>query len=162
MGSPVSRTYIPNAAEQAAYLKLIEPLLSIKAPLLPDFTREQFDRCWNWLAAAIERSGPTHSKADVWAEIATGNAQLWPLPNGALVTQTRVWPTGFKEVSAWLAGGDLAEIADVAPMIERWAFEDEDADRVLIVARPGWLRALTGWKQQSLMIVKDRHGQPNS
>ena len=54
--------------------------------------RSEFERCWPWLAAALERAGNTHGKEDVWQLIESGNAQLFPLPHGAFVTVQRSYP----------------------------------------------------------------------
>ena len=114
----------------------------------------EFERCWAWLAAAVERYGPTHHKEHVWDEIESGKAQLWPLPNGAMVTTIRQFPTGFTELVGWLAGGDLTEIRAGIPAIEDWAIR-AGCHRAVIHGRRGWVRSLTGYEPVVSTIKKD-------
>jgi hypothetical protein len=118
-------------------------------------SREVFDRCWPYLEPAVAAYGPTHSKDDVWQRIESGEAQLWPLPHAAMVTELKRWPTGFKEAVAWLAGGSLVEIREFTPALEAWA-KAEGCDRAAVCAgRLGWSRALTGYRQSGAFLTKE-------
>lgn len=116
--------------------------------------RNQFERCWPWLCASIEHYGHTHEKEDLWAILEEGRASLYPLPHGAIVASIEVHPTGLKECYGWLAGGDLHEIARAEPLIAR-AMKEMGCQRVALRARPGWVRALEGYKNYGSLLVKD-------
>lgn len=122
-----------------------------------DWQRREFDRCWHWLAAAVDRYGPTHRKEHVWAEIESGKAQLWPTAKSAMVTIVESYPTGFREVKGWLAGGDLDEIKSTIPVIEAWA-EKAGCDRAVILGRKGWARAFDYEPTMSVMVKELYHG----
>ena len=67
--------------------------------------REDFDRAWPWLKAAIIHD--THRKRHVWEAIERGEVQLWTNETAALVSEISVYPTGLKALNFWLAGGGL-------------------------------------------------------
>lgn len=118
------------------------------------FLEREFNRCWPWLAAAVERYGPTHRREHVWAEIESGRAQLWPSPHAAMVTVVKEHPTGFSEVLGWLAGGDLSEIKPLIPTIEKWA-KQAGCHRAVIMGRKGWSRAFDGYEPSLAVMVKE-------
>lgn len=117
----------------------------------------EFSRCWPWLAAAVDRYGPTHRREHVWAEIESGRAQLWPTANAAMVTIVENYPTGFREVKGWLAGGELSEIQKTIPVIEEWA-KRAGCDRAVILGRKGWARAFDYEPTMSVMVKELYHG----
>lgn len=82
----------------------------------------------------------------------SGNAQLWPLAHGVIVTATEIYPRK-KILRAWLAGGDLEEILASEPPLRRWAGQN-GFDIVGIVARRGWLRKLDGYSEVSAVIYR--------
>lgn len=114
----------------------------------------EFERCWPFLERALKRGLPTHSKEDVWAEIADGTAQLWPLPNAAIVTRIVTYPTGLKIGVGWLAGGDLKEIQQAEPEIAQW-LKGQGCSHFVLQARTGWERALNGYRRKSVNLIKD-------
>lgn len=114
----------------------------------------EFERCWPWLAAALEHAGGTHRKEDLWRCIETGSAQLHPLTHGAVVTTIQVHPSGLKDANWWLAGGDLEELLKVQPLLEFW-LQSEGCKRVTLTGRKGWLKALPGYKHTGVIMVKD-------
>lgn len=118
------------------------------------FYSEQFERCWPWLAKAIDAYGETHTKNAVWSMIADGSAQLWPLPNAAMVTQVDHYDTGMKEIRGWLSGGDLTEIQAFVPTIEEYG-RSIGCNRATITGRRGWLRAFNGYKEAAVLMVKE-------
>ena len=101
--------------------------------------REEFERVWPWLAAALEHGGGTHGKEDLWKTIETCSAQLHPLRNGAIVTTIQTHPSGLKDANAWLAGGNLNEIIEVIPLLGNLAakrgLQARDTDRAQGVAQ---------------------------
>jgi hypothetical protein len=121
--------------------------------------RIEFERCWPWLAASIYRYGNTHSKADVWSRIATG-AHFWPLPHGAIVGVRQAHPSGMRQLNFWLAGGDLQEIAEMEPSLCAWA-SNRGCHRVVIpCGRRGWLKALDGYEESGIRLVKELTNAP--
>lgn len=116
--------------------------------------REEFDRVWPMLKPSVQRYGDTQRKRHVWQAIESGHAQLWPLPNAALVTQIDIYPTGLKECRAWLAGGELDEIVAITPEIEAWA-RKRGCTRAVIFGRRGWGKALTGYREMAVTYAKD-------
>lgn len=123
-------------------------------PELQAFAANQLERCWPWIAAAIQRYGPTHSKEHIWRALVEGRAQLWPMKHAAMVTTINTWPTGYKEAQAWLAGGELQNILEWTPIIEKWA-KDEGCARAIVSGRRGWLKALDGYRDVITVMAKD-------
>lgn len=114
-----------------------------------------FDRVWPWLAKAVAEYGPTHRKWHVWKVIEAEDAQLWTSEKAAIVTSIQIWPNGFKELTHWLAAGDLDEALELNPIVEAWAAE-KGCDRIVLPSgRKGWLRVLPGYRAIAATIVKD-------
>lgn len=116
--------------------------------------RNDYERCWPWLAAALEHGGNTHGKEDLWHAIESGGAQLHPLRNGAIVTTIQTHPSGMKDANGWLAGGNLDEILTVIPLLEEW-LRSEGCARVTLTGRKGWMRRLPSYRNTGLILVKD-------
>ncbi len=116
--------------------------------------RAEFERCWPWLAAAIEKGGSTHSKEQIWSLIEAGGAQFHPLPHGAIVTCILNHPTGIKELNYWLAGGELNELIKGEALITELA-RSIGCHRVSISGRPGWKRKFRDYREASVILVKE-------
>jgi hypothetical protein len=114
----------------------------------------EFERCWPWLAAAMEQGGHTHSKEHIRGLIEAGDAQLHPLPHGAIVTCVLNHPTGLKELNYWLAGGELNELLKAEGLITEWA-KSIGCDRVSISGRHGWRKIFPGYRATSTILVKE-------
>jgi hypothetical protein len=115
----------------------------------------EFERCWPWLEQAIELYGHTHTKAHILSQVLRGQAHFWPGDNAAIVTNILRAPTGLTSVNGWLAGGELGEIAEMAPKIEAWAKGNIGCHRAIVFGRRGWLRALDGYREGGMRMVKD-------
>jgi hypothetical protein len=113
-----------------------------------------FQRCSPWLQGALDRSHGTHELKHVWEALAKGSAQLWPLPNSAVVTAIEHYPTGITALRYWLAGGDLNEILGSEQLIESWA-KERGCTRVVINGRRGWLKALKGYHELHTAVAKE-------
>lgn len=100
------------------------------------------------------RYGQTHTKDQIAEMCREGRAQLWPMPNAAMLTSIEVYPTGLKELRGWLAGGDLSEIKEWVPVVQAWA-QEHGCKRVLITGRRGWLRAFDGYYDAGTILAKD-------
>ena len=114
----------------------------------------EFERCWPWLCGAIERYGHTHDKEHIWSALQQNKAWLHPLPHAAILTSIEDHPTGLKECYGWLAGGDLREIVAAEPYIA-FLHKQAGCHRVALRARPGWQRALNGYRIYGSILVKD-------
>lgn len=121
--------------------------------------QEAFDDAWPWLASALSAYGPTHDKVHVIEALESGKAQFWYHPEAAVITEIKVWPTGFREVVGWLAGGSLAGILTLIPQIETWA-RSIGCERAIINGRYGWKRRLPpGYVVHGSTFAKDlAHG----
>lgn len=114
-----------------------------------------FERCWPWLAAALERQPiKTHEKEHVWQALETGKAQIWPTKNSVCLTEIVKHPTGLTVMHGWLAGGDMDEIKKTVKAIEAHAAKI-GCGACSISGRKGWLRAFEGYQDAGTMMVKE-------
>lgn len=120
----------------------------------PEELKASFERVWPWLEVALRDFGDTHTKEQIWEEIATERAQLWTTENAAILTSIEKWPKGVTELLWWLAGGDLEEILSIQPFIEQWAI-GKGVDRFVITGRKGWERKLPDYRLASCNYVKE-------
>ena len=122
----------------------------------PAVTEAERQRCSGWLEAALAHAGGGHTLEDVWAMVDAGEAQAWPGDHAAMVTLIEDEPRA-RRLLIWLAGGDLEElVGDLRPRAEAWA-RMNGCQRVLIVGRPGWERALApmGYAPLARIIAKE-------
>jgi hypothetical protein len=112
----------------------------------------QLERCRHWLEPALEDG--FYSWDDVVASLHQGRAMLWPGSNSAIVTEDQTYPTG-RVMQVWLAGGDMAEILQMAPGIEAMA-RLRGCVAVLVEGRDGWTKTLEplGYKPWSVTLHK--------
>jgi hypothetical protein len=96
----------------------------------------------------------THSKEHLWNMIEKGQAQLHPLPHAVLVTTMTIHPTGIKEGTVWLGGGDLQEIKKLLPMTEVW-LKQEGCTFVTIRGRRGWARVFRDYREDGIILLKE-------
>lgn len=102
---------------------------------------DEWERCRDWLQAAVERDGGHYDLDDVLKEVAHGNAHFWPGRNCAGVTQFWMFPKA-KALNYWLAGGDLKELVEeMLPCIENWA-RLQGCNKIIVSGREGWGRVL--------------------
>lgn len=91
--------------------------------------------------------------ADVLEAIKSGEFQFWSSENSCVVTTIDIFPR-LKQLTVILGAGDLKEIDDtIRPVIEEWA-RHIDCDTMLIMGRPGWQRALDGYKRTAVVLEK--------
>lgn len=128
---------------------------AVNGPLTGERARLELERVWPLLEAAILAYAQTHDFGHVWSSVETGDRQLWTAPNAALVSEILVWPTGLREASGWLAGGDLDELLSMQPAFEAWA-RSKRCKRVGIqLGRDGWERKLAGYRKTGIRMAKD-------
>jgi len=127
----------------------------ILGPLDGESSHAELERVWPLLERAILAYAPTHNLEHVRAKLDTGHSQLWTTPNSALVSEILIWPTGMREASGWLAGGDLDELLTMQPRFEAWA-RSKHCKRVGIqLGREGWERKLDGYRKTGIRMAKD-------
>lgn len=115
----------------------------------------ELERCRPWIEAALEYSGGTHEFADIKAGIATGHMQLWPAPDGCLVTEIEVYPQR-KVLNVFLGGGNLRQLIDMHDAVAAWGVS-QGCTAATIKGRPGWERVYRtrGWKPLHTTLVKE-------
>lgn len=101
-------------------------------------SRDRIERARKFLEPALEYAGGTHTYADVVRDLDTGKAQLWDTDRAALVTEILRFPQA-KACHVFLAGGDLAEIERIRPILEAWA-KQQGCTRMSLAGRPGWTK----------------------
>jgi len=114
----------------------------------------EFERVWPWLEKAVRRFGNTHTKEHLLMRVLFSRAQLWTEKNAALITSIERYDNGYLEVRGWLGGGSIGGLRVIEKRVELWA-KSIGAQRLTILGRRGWLRALTGWRELAVMIAKD-------
>jgi hypothetical protein len=93
------------------------------------------------------------SYQDVITGINKGEYQFWAAENSCVVTTIDVFPQ-MKQLTIILGAGDLAEIdTKIRPLIEDWAREIK-CDALIIFGRPGWQRALEGYRRTAVVLEK--------
>jgi hypothetical protein len=93
------------------------------------------------------------SYQDVITGINKGEYQFWAAENSCVVTTIDVFPQ-MKQLTIILGAGDLAEIdTKIRPVIEDWAREIK-CDALIIFGRPGWQRALEGYRRTAVVLEK--------
>ena len=105
--------------------------------------RREFDRCWDWLWAALCEFGPTHGKEQVWNVIIVERAYLWPASRCAILGEILHHPIGVSSFNYWLQGGDLVELLTLHAPIEAWAIA-QGCHAALGFGRKGWIRKMAG------------------
>ncbi len=91
--------------------------------------------------------------ADVVDGIKRGEFQFWSSESSCVVTTIDVFPR-IKQLTVIIGAGDLQEIDEtIRPVIESWAREI-NCDTMLIMGRPGWQRALEGYKRTAVVLEK--------
>jgi hypothetical protein len=93
------------------------------------------------------------SYQDVITGINKGEYQFWAAENSCVVTTIDIFPQ-MKQLTIILGAGDLGEIdTKIRPVIEDWAREIK-CDAMIIFGRPGWQRALEGYRRTAVVLEK--------
>ena len=116
---------------------------------------KEFSRVKRHIDAALEYAGDTHDSADILHGISRGYFQFFPLKKSAIVTEIIDYPR-ITSCRFFLAGGDLVELRDAELSVSEWA-KAVGCQRVEIAGRPGWERALTGYKKSAIWLSKELH-----
>jgi hypothetical protein len=109
----------------------------------PDWVRHYFAKAAPHLQAALDAEPiRTHTLVHVREAIESNEAQLWPMSDAAVVTEIKVYPTGARVLSYWLAGGALESIVRLHQFaIEPFAI-DKRCVGIEVRGRRGWARTL--------------------
>lgn len=115
----------------------------------------ELERCKPWIEAALEYSGGTHLFKDVEAGLTKGTLQLWPAPQGCIVTEIVVFPRK-RVVNVFLGGGELEQIMEMHGDVIEWA-KSQNCVALTMHGRMGWNKPLGkhGWKRQFASYIKD-------
>jgi hypothetical protein len=90
---------------------------------------------------------------DVVAGIGSGEYQFWAAENSCVITTVDIFPR-LKQLTVIIGAGDLNEIDDVIrPLVEAWA-RSIGCNTMLIMGRPGWERALEGYRRTAVVLEK--------
>jgi len=90
---------------------------------------------------------------DVLAGVDSGEFQFWRAADSCVVTTIDVFPR-IKQLTVIIGAGDLKEINDIIrPAIEAWA-RSVGCETMLIMGRPGWQRALEGYRRTCVVLEK--------
>lgn len=90
---------------------------------------------------------------DVIDGIKSGEYQFWSSENSCVVTTVDIFPR-IKQLTVIIGAGDLQEIDTIIrPVIEEWA-RHIACDTMLIMGRPGWQRALDGYRRTAVVLEK--------
>jgi hypothetical protein len=90
---------------------------------------------------------------DVLDYIKSGEFQFWSADSSCVITTIDIFPR-VKQLTVVIGAGDLNEINDVIrPVVESWAREI-NCDTMLIMGRPGWQRALEGYRRTAVVLEK--------
>jgi len=123
-----------------------------------DLERE-FERCWPWLSASIDRYGTTLSKEELWKQLADRRAFLTSGRHCVIVYKLMDYSTGWRSLYLWLVGGDeneaLEEVLPLIDQLEDWAKKTKGCSRSLIFGRRAWGQVLKGYKEYGTRFMKD-------
>ncbi len=90
---------------------------------------------------------------DVIDGIERGEYQFWTSTNSCVITTIDVFPR-VKQLTIIIGAGDLEEIDTVIrPVVEEWA-RSIGCQMMLIMGRPGWQRALEGYRRTAVVLEK--------
>ena len=125
-----------------------------------DVDNERFQYWWEkskpLLVEALRRSGDLHTIDDVFENIKTKKAILYPLKDGAAIFSVREYPRK-RLLQIWLVGGDMeASIEGVLAGADFYA-EQHGCDGIEVIGRKGWKRVLApyGYDYKSVVMIKD-------
>jgi len=91
--------------------------------------------------------------ADVVEGLKRGEYQFWSSENSCVITTIDIFPR-LKQLTVIIGAGDLREIDEIIrPALEEWA-RHINCDTMLIMGRPGWQRALEGYKRTAVVLEK--------
>lgn len=111
------------------------------------------------IEAALAYAGGTHTFEDVRAGVAAGALQYWPGVHSAILTEILQYPQR-RVLNFFLAGGELAELEAMYPIIEQYG-RAQGCTSAVLTGRKGWERSfltrLEGWQPTLVVLEKQLH-----
>ncbi len=114
---------------------------------------DEFERCADYIQAALVYAGHSHTLQDVWQAITNKQAAFFPLEKSAIVVEIVDYPQRAT-CRIWLAGGDMEELIEAEKNVCDWA-KELGCDSMEIIGRKGWERQLKDYKPTATILVKD-------
>lgn len=112
------------------------------------------------IEGALQYAGGTHTFEDIRAGVEAGSLQYWPGVRSVIITEIIQYPQK-RALNFFLAGGDLAELEEMYPVIETWGRE-KGCDVAVMTARKGWERSFLTrkerWQPTLVVFEKQLHG----
>ena len=117
------------------------------------YEREILNRYRELIDRALAEGYGQMTFEDVVERINSGEFQFWRSESSCVVTTIDIFPR-IKQLTVIIGAGDLKEINDhIRPIIEEWA-RSIGCDTMLIMGRPGWQRALEGYRRTAVVLEK--------
>jgi hypothetical protein len=113
------------------------------------------EKCKEWIEAALEYSGGTHTIEDVEDAIRSGRMQLWPAERACAVTEIVVYPRKTV-LHVFLGGGDMDQLFDMIDDAAAWG-KRQGCTSMSLSGRMGWQRAMKplGWEPKMVVMEKE-------
>tara|TARA_B100000287_G_C20654348_1_gene788023 strand:+ start:1487 stop:1870 length:384 start_codon:yes stop_codon:yes gene_type:complete len=112
----------------------------------------EFLRCLEFLKPAIEIH-KTHSIIDIFGMLVNGTAFLVALKNSAGVLEIVEYPK-YKSCRIWLAGGNMEEMINIYPEIQKWA-KYRQCKKIEIIGRKGWEKVFKDHKKEAVVLTRE-------
>ena len=115
----------------------------------------ELTRCRQWIEAALEHGGGTHTFDDIVGAVYAGQMQFWPNENACAVTEIVTFPRR-KVLHIFLAGGEMQEIVDMDGPAADFA-KANGCTAMTIAGRRGWKKILEhrGYSEQFTTLSKE-------
>ena len=112
------------------------------------------------IEAALGYAGGTHTFEDVRAGVEAGTLLYWPGVRSAVITEIIQYPQR-RVLNFFLAGGDLAELEAMYPIIMQYG-RAQGCSSAVLSGRKGWERSFfvrtEGWTPTLVVLEKQLHG----
>jgi hypothetical protein len=120
--------------------------------LNPDVIKAVFDRYWPVLQRAFKYAHNPMTYDEILDDLLEQKAILFPLNESAALA--RSIPSEKGDVcQVFMGAGKMKDMKEIHTMIERWGKETGHST-MEIVGRPGWIRALQGYKVTTMTISR--------
>jgi hypothetical protein len=97
------------------------------------------ERFRDYIEEALDHADGSHSFEDVKAAVDEGQLFFWSGPNSVIITEIIEYPQ-YKTLHFFIAGGKLAELEAMYPLVEEWG-RTQGCDRATLAGRKGWERS---------------------
>ena len=114
---------------------------------------QEWNRCSQWLQAALDHAGNLFSLDDVKAAVLRGEAIFLPGLEAAVIAEIRVYPQK-RIYNCWLAGGSLEELKLAFAPAVRWYAKKAGCDAITIQGRPGWRRVFN-MRERGVVLTEE-------